>query len=286
MPLPFDATLKDLVKNHLADWLAVLGESAADPIQVLTPDLSTVSAFADIVLRLGEHLLHIDFQSGADARLPRRVLMYNTLLFDHYELPVHSIVILLHSRADRSDLTGTVSYEGRPGRGGLVFRFELLRLWEVPIQVLLQGGLGTLPLAPLGQVPDGATPEEVMPGAIERLRERIHAEASPLEAAKLVTAAFLLTGLRFPRTLTFQWFQGESAMMESDTYLYILEQGEAKGEVKEARKFLLRQGRKRFGKDDENVRAALESITDLERLERMGERLLEVSSWQELLQTS
>src|SRR5579883_3445637 len=78
MPLPFDATLKDLVKNHLADWLAVLGESAADPIQVLTPDLSTVSAFADIVLRLGEHLLHIDFQSGADARLPRRVLMYNT----------------------------------------------------------------------------------------------------------------------------------------------------------------------------------------------------------------
>jgi hypothetical protein len=82
MPLPFDATLKDLVKNHLADWLAIFGEPAADPIQLLTPDLSTVSAFADIVLRLSERILHVAFQSGADIRLPRRVLMYNTLLYD------------------------------------------------------------------------------------------------------------------------------------------------------------------------------------------------------------
>lgn len=69
--------------------------------------------------------------------------------------------------------------------------------------------------------------------------------------------------------------------MESDTYLYILEQGE----LKAVRKFLLRLGRKRFGEDDENVRTALEGITDLERLERLLERLLEVSTWQELLQT-
>lgn len=56
--------------------------------------------------------------------------------------------------------------------------------------------------------------------------------------------------------------------MESDMYLYILE-----------------QGRKRFGEDEENIRAALEGINDLERLERMCLRLLEVSTWQELLQT-
>ncbi|HTU91216.1 MAG TPA: DUF4351 domain-containing protein [Gemmataceae bacterium] len=282
MPLPFDATLKDLVKNHLADWLAILGEPATEPIRVLTPDLSTVSAFADIVFCLGERILHMDFQSGGDAHLPRRVLMYNTLLYDQYGLPVHSIVVLLHPRADRSDLTGTVSYTGRPGRGELTFRFEVVRLWEVPIDVLLQGGLGTLPLAPLGQVPQGAVPEEVMPGAIERLRERIQTESPPSEAAKLQTAAFVLTGLRWDRDRAIQWFQGVSAMMESDTYLYILEQGGAK----EAHKFLLRLGRKKFGEADENVRMMVESITDVERLERMGEHLLEVSSWQELLRTS
>ncbi len=124
-----------------------------------------------------------------------------------------------------------------------------------------------------------------MPGALGRLRERIHSEAAQSEVAKLLTAAYVLTGLRFPRHLTIQFFQGESAMMESDTYLYILEQGEAKGVAKEARKILLLQGRERFGEADANVRAAVESITDLERLERMSVRLLAVSSWQELLQT-
>ncbi|MHB1424633.1 MAG: RpnC/YadD family protein [Gemmataceae bacterium] len=281
MPLPFDATLKDLVRNHPADWLAILAEPATEPIRLLTPDLSTVSAYADIVFRIGEHILHVDFQSGADAHLPRRVLVYNALLYEQYGLPVHSIVILLHPRADRSDLTGTVNYEGRPGRGGLTFQFEILRLWEVPVNVLLQSGLGTLPLAPLGRLPEGAAPEEAFPGVIDRLRERIHSEAPPSEVAKLLTAAFLLTGLRWDRNRAFQWFQGESAMMESDTYLYILEQGEAKA----ARKILLLQGRERFGEEDENVRAVLEGTTDLERLERMSVRLLEVSSWQELLQT-
>lgn len=281
MALPFDATLKDLVRNHPADWLAILGEPVTQPVRVLTPDLSTISAFADIVFGLGERIFHFDFQSGGDARLPRRVLMYNTLLYEQYGLPVHSVVVLLHPRANRSDLTGTVSYEGRPGRGELAFRFEILRLWEVPIDALLQGGLGTLPLAPLGQVHEGLVPEQVMSGAIARLRERIHSETPPPEAAKLVTAAYLLTGLRFPRLLTFQWFQGESAMKESDTYQYILEQGGAK----EAHKFLLRLGRKKFGEADENVRMMVESITDIERIERMGERVLDVASWQELLQT-
>ncbi|MGH7170511.1 MAG: hypothetical protein ACRELF_14135 [Gemmataceae bacterium] len=285
MPLRFDATLKDLVRSHPADWLAILEEPTVEPIRVLTPDLSTVSAFADIVFSLGERILHIDFQSGGDIRLPRRVLMYNTLLHDEYGLPVHSIVVLLHPRADRTDLTGTVSYQGRPGRGGLTFQFEIVRLWQVPVNVLLQSGLGTLPLAPLGQAPEGTVPEEIMAGAIERLRERIHSEAPPSEVAKLLTAAYVLTGLRFRRGLTNQFFQGESAMMESDTYLYILEQGEAKGGAKEARKILLHLGGKRLGEADEDVRTAVEAISDLERLERMIERSQETSTWQEVLQT-
>ncbi len=70
-------------------------------------------------------------------------------------------------------------------------------------------------------------------------------------------------------------------MTESDTYLYILEQGEAKA----LHKMLLLLGRERFGEADVNVRLAVESITDLERLERMSVRLLRVSTWQELLQT-
>ena len=62
-------------------------------------------------------------------------------------------------------------------------------------------------------------------------------------------------------------------------------QGEAQGKTKEAFNFLMRLGRKRFGEPDEATRSALQGTTDVERLERLGERLFEVVSWQELLQT-
>lgn len=91
MSLPFDATLKDLVQGHVADWLTLLNETPTGPVEVLTPDLSTVTAFTDIVLRTGASLMHLDFQSGPDSALPCRVLLYNVLLFDAYGLPVHSI---------------------------------------------------------------------------------------------------------------------------------------------------------------------------------------------------
>jgi hypothetical protein len=50
-------------------------------------------------------------------------------------------------------------------------------------------------------------------------------------------------------------------------------------------RLLLRLGRRTLGDPDEATKEALKAITDLERLERIGERLPDVSTWQELLQT-
>ena len=73
-------------------------------------------------------------------------------------------------------------------------------------------------------------------------------------------------------------------MHESDTYMAILEEGEERGELKEARKIILRQGTKRFGTPDTQTQAAIEAIMSLERLEQIADRILEVESWNELLQ--
>ncbi len=107
MSLPFDATLKNLVREYRADWLAQLDAGAAGPLVFLTTDLSTVTAFADLVLKIGEqYLLHLDFQTGPDPRVPWRTLLYNVLLHDRSRLPVHSIIVLMRPRADHADLTG------------------------------------------------------------------------------------------------------------------------------------------------------------------------------------
>jgi hypothetical protein len=70
-------------------------------------------------------------------------------------------------------------------------------------------------------------------------------------------------------------------MRDSDTYMMILEEGE---EIR-AKKDILNLGRKRFGVPDMTTTTRLESITDLAQLDRIFDRLLDVTNWQELLDT-
>ena len=209
--------------------------------------------------------------------------LYNVLVRDRYGEPVHTVLVLLHRRADRSDLTGTHRYELWPGRGGVEFRFEVIRIWEVPVEALLSAGVGVAPLAPLGRLPEGVTPQEAMAAVVQRLEERVVTEA-PDDAETLLTAAFILTGLRLDKA-ELDNFQGVRAMRESSGYQIILDEGRIEGEIRGVRATILRQGRKRFGSPGEAVESALQAITDLERLGRMSERVLDASDWQDLAAT-
>jgi flagellar biosynthesis/type III secretory pathway protein FliH len=62
-----------------------------------------------------------------------------------------------------------------------------------------------------------------------------------------------------------------------------LKEGLQEGKAREARRIILRLGRKRFGAVNEAVEAKINDIVDLERLEELTERLGEVSGWDELL---
>ena len=73
-------------------------------------------------------------------------------------------------------------------------------------------------------------------------------------------------------------------MRESDTYLAILDEGRDEGREEAMKKMILLQGQERFGSPEEATRAALSAISDLERLEHLALRLLDVSTWEELLQ--
>jgi hypothetical protein len=71
-------------------------------------------------------------------------------------------------------------------------------------------------------------------------------------------------------------------MHESDTYLAILDEGEER----RARKDILIFGEEKFGPAGDSVKAQLEGIRDLERLDRMVRRTAKASSWQEILDTA
>jgi hypothetical protein len=284
--MPFDATLKELGREGPADFLAAFDLPPAGPLTLLNVDLSTVTTAADLIVGIGkplERVVHIDFQSSAAVWKHADVLVYNALVYAEYHVPVHSIVILLRPQAAHSNLNGRVSYAAPSGRGSMNFTYEVVRLWERPAEEFLTGGLGTVPLAMLGALPEGMPTLDALTAVAQRLIERLEHEAPPERARKLLTAAFLLTGLRVKRDVALQVFRGVRTMQDSDTYLAILEEGE---EAK-AKKVIIRQGQKRYGPPGEEITSKLDGITGLDRLDRLIDRLFDATatSWQELLDT-
>src|SRR5712692_4041771 len=124
MAMTFDATLKDMARDSPQGFLAAFDRPLTSPVKLLNVDLSTVTTAADLILGLGEPLeeiIHLDFQSSAAAWKHADVMVYNALLFAHYHVPVHTIVLLLRPEAAHVNLNGVIGYAPRPGRGSMQF---------------------------------------------------------------------------------------------------------------------------------------------------------------------
>jgi hypothetical protein len=263
---------------------------ALAPASVIDADIATISGAADKVIRVDgppDWLLAVDFHSGHDAgQLLPRMLLYNTALGKRHQLRVRSLAVVLHPGADSPQLNG-VYERGFPGEpADIMFRYRVLRVWKVSAERWLSGGLGMLPLAPLG-----AVQEAELPAVIAQMKERLDREVPSRQAAELWSATYILMGVRYEQAQIQTLLQGVIAMKESVTYQAILREGKAEGraqglaegQAKEARRILLLQGRSRFGEPTPEVAAALNALADVNKLEELSVRLLQVSSWQELL---
>ena len=170
MPKPFDATLKGLLEESPADWATLAGQPPA-VVDVIDADVSTYSGGADKVLRVHgdpEWILHLDFQAGPDATLPQRTHVYNTLLGDRHDRLVRSVVVLLRPQADLAVLNGVYQRLFAGETPYLAFRYQAIRVWQLPVASLLESDPGTLPLAPIS-----ASSAAELPSVIARMKERL-----------------------------------------------------------------------------------------------------------------
>jgi hypothetical protein len=283
-PLTFDATLKDMGRDSPQGFLAAFDRPATMPVKLLNVDLSTVTTAADLILGLGEpveEIVHLDFQSSASAWKHADLMVYNALLFAHYHVAVHTVIILLRPEAAHANLSGVIRYAPRPERGRMDFAYEVVRLWERPVEELLAADLGVSPLAMLGRLPEDQALEEGLSAVAQRVVERVIKDAPPDQAKKLLTDALLLTGLRVRRDVAVRIFRGVRIMQESDTYLMILDEGKEK----QAKEDILLVGEERLGPPGESVKARLNQIAELDRLRRMMRQAVRAASWQEILNT-
>ena len=191
-------------------------------------------------------------------------------------LPVESVLILLRPKALASDQTGLYSRRGVTGSIIADFRYRLERVWERSVDSWLNGGLG---LAPLALLTDEADAD--LENALDRFRTCLRDyKADEATAKSILGSSYVLCGLRYERARIAEMYRRLSMLMEdSTTYQEIME----KGQFQAYRKLILRQGTKRFGSPAPTVTASLGQITDLNRLEQLAERMLDATSWDDLL---
>src|SRR5205085_1945749 len=192
--------------------------------------IATITGATDKVIRVAgppDWLLAVDFQAGHDtlAKLPD-LLLYNSALFKRHRLPVRSLLVLLHRGADSPQLTGWYErgFSGEPF--DVALRYRTIRVWQVPAANWLAGGLGMVPLAPLGEVR-----QEDLPALVATMKRRMGRQVPPSGAAELWSATYILMGLRYQESLIQRLLQGVVAMKESVTYQAILEEGKAEGKA-------------------------------------------------------
>ncbi len=290
MPKPFDATTKFLVELNPTDWLHLLGLPVG-PTRITETDLSTVSTAADrlvIVAANPPYALLVEFQGNTDPEFESRLLEYAVLAKNRLKMPVYCVVVLLRSFAGHAALKGRYVMRGPDDELLLDFRYRALRVWRMPPEVFLAGGLAVLPLATIAN-----TRRSELVRILDRIEERLDTEATPARADLLRTATFVLMGIKFDKILV-EKLMSRNVLELSSTYQALHQEAKAEGHaaghaegrmegrMEEARRFILRIGTRRFGVPTAEIIAWLETITDPESLEVLLDSLLTVESWKEL----
>jgi hypothetical protein len=104
-------------------------------------------------------------------------------------------------------------------------------------------------------------------------------------------ATIQLLGLRYDKTDIERWRDDMATLEFSKTDLAQIfrqegqAEGRVEGRVEEARESVLAIGNKRLGAPPANIANTIGSITDLKQLHDLRERVLDITSWHELLKS-
>ena len=158
------------------------------------------------------------------------------------------------------------------------FHYQVVRVWEIPVERILDADPSLLPLALLSDLA-GTSPETV----VHRIDDRLQTEVPPEQARLLWTSAYILMGLSYPPDISERLMTGVMQMRESSTYQKILAEGEAEGRIHEAQNMLLLVGEGRLGKPTASTQRRVRQIQDVNALENIARRILLVETWADLL---
>jgi len=164
-----DRTLKLLALRFPDAYARWMLQEDVTVQEALASEMPAGTRHADVVFRAADaqrksFVLHVEFQAQRSGEpMPERMLEYYVRLRRLHGLPVRSVAVYLNEEAAAGD-TGEW-HEAWPG-GELLFRYRVVRLWELPPEVLMESGeVGLYPLLGLTSLP-----EERLGEVVSRIR--------------------------------------------------------------------------------------------------------------------
>ena len=216
--------------------------------------------------------------------MPFRMLDYRVRVYRRFpDKAMRQVVIYL--KPTRSPLVEQTSFE----IAGTRHQFEVLRLWEQPVDTLL-GSAGLLPFAVLGNTTNRQ-------GVLQSVAQRIEEVDNRQAQNNLAASTALLAGLVLEEKLIQRMLRQEM-IQESVIYQEITAQAEARGEARgvvkgeargEARgvvkgevTLILRQLKRQIGEVSPQLQAQIQQLSVVQ-LEELGEALLDFEQESDLV---
>jgi len=159
---PYDSTLKEWVQQQAPQILPLLlsGASYLETMDIerIRPTMRTDRVYK-VIYRGEPHILHIEFESGADNHMVSRLLLYHAILYRDYKLPVISIILypfqVAMAKSPWCEMSGEEAI--------LTFNFRILPLYSLDAEYYLREHLACMyPLLPTMHNVSRAHIEEAM----------------------------------------------------------------------------------------------------------------------------
>lgn len=202
----YDDTCRFLAEHFSADFASWLLGEPVEMTELKPSELSLdpIRTDALILLQSEDSILHIEFQTLPDKKIPFRMADYRLRGYRRYEdKPMRQVVIYL--KPTTSELVYQTSFTLENTRHD----FQVIRLWEQPASLFLQYA-GLLPFAALGQ---SESPAEMLRQATQ-IVDQIEDSATQ---ANLMAASAILAGLRLEEDIIYRLVQRD-IMQESVIY--------------------------------------------------------------------
>lgn len=202
----YDDTCRFLAEHFSSDFASwLMGEPVT--MTELKPSelfLDPIRADAMMMLESDKAILHIEFQTQPEKRIPFQMADYRLRGHQRYESKT-MIQVVIYLKPTTSPLVYQTSFTLENTRHD----FQVIRLWEQPASLFLQYS-GLLPFAALGQ---SESPAEMLRQATQ-IMDQIE---DPTTQSNLMAASAILAGLRLEEDVIYSLVQRD-IMQESVIY--------------------------------------------------------------------